>query len=150
MTLKRWIVAGVIGATVVGTIGVSAIAFGSRSSTPDRVIVERIGNRETVRWTVTSPDQAAQLYRDTVGLPTQRLEVMVCPMIASLYTYRLTFLGGSETVLVASFDPGGCHTVMLKPGGTRGATGAAGDRFWGALAQAMGIRTDSSPMIPAP
>src|SRR2546423_14088336 len=95
MTLRRWIVAGVIGATVVGTIGVSAAAFGSRSSTPDRVIVERIGNGETVRWTVTSPDQAAQLYRDTVGLPTQRLEVMVCPMIASLYIYRLTFLDGS-------------------------------------------------------
>jgi hypothetical protein len=151
MNLNRWIVGGVIAATLVATIGLGAVAaFGSRDAVPNGAIVERLGEGTTMRWAVTSPEQVAQLYRDTVALPTQRLEVMVCPAIASLYQYRITFTDGQDTVLVASFDPGGCRTVTLKPGGTRGAEGPAGERFWGDLALAMGIRADASPFDPAP
>ena len=151
MTFNRWLIAGVVAATLVATIGLgAATAFGSRDAAPDRAIVERLGNGATMRWTVTSPAQVEQLYRDTVALPHQPLEVMMCPAIASLYQYRVTFLAGSDVVLVASFDPGGCRTVMLKPGGPRSAGGPAGDHFWGDLALAMGIHVDSAPMIPAP
>jgi hypothetical protein len=150
MTLNRWVMSGAIAATLVATIGLgAAAAFGSRDAAPDRVVVERLGNGPTVRWTVTSPGQVEQLYRDTVVLPNQPLEVMMCPAIASLNHYRVTFLAGSDVVLQASFDPGGCRTVMLKPGGPRSAEGPAGDRFWGDLALAMGIHVDSAPMIPA-
>jgi hypothetical protein len=151
MSLNRWVVAGVIAATLVATIGLgAAAAFSSRAVAPDRAIVERLGNGATVGWTVTSPEQVEQLYRDTVVLPHQPLEVMMCPAIASLYQYRVSFLQGSDTMLVATFDPGGCRTVMLKPGGPRSADGPSGDRFWGDLALAMGIRVHSAPMIPAP
>ena len=123
------------------TIGVgAAAAFGSRDAAPDRAIVERIGYGNTVRWTVTSPAQVAQLYRDTVGLTDAPTGVYACPAIASLYHYRVTFLAGSDVVLLASFDPGGCRIVDLHPGGARQANGPAGERFWGDLALAMGIR----------
>jgi hypothetical protein len=151
MSPKRWVVAGVIAATLVATIGLgAAAAFGSRDTVPDRAIVVRLGNGATVRWTVTSPEQVRLFYEDTVGLPKAPTGIYACPAIASLYRYRVTFLSGSDVVLLASFDPGGCRVVDLQPGGARRAEGPAGGRFWGDLALAMGIRVDSAPMLPAP
>jgi hypothetical protein len=151
VSLNRWMVAGVIGASLMATIGLgAAAAFGSRDAAPDRAIIERIGNGNTVRWTATSTAQVEQLYRDTVGLPDAPTGLYACPAIASLYQYRVTFLAESDVVLVATFDPGGCRIVDLHPGGARQAQGRAGDHFWGDLALAMGIRVDSAPMIPAP
>src|SRR5205809_188718 len=125
-------VAGVIGATLVATIGLGASAtLGSRGAAPDRAIIELIGNANTVRWTVTSPAQVEQLFRDTVGLPDAPTGLYACPAIGSVYQYRATFLAGSDVVLVATFDPGGCRIVELRPGGSRQAEGSAGDRFWG-------------------
>src|SRR5437762_1902649 len=91
VSLNRWMVAGVIAATLVATIGLgAAAALGSRDAAPDRAIIERIGNGNSVRWTVTSPAQVEQLYRDTVGLPDAPTGLYACPAIASLYQYRVT------------------------------------------------------------
>jgi hypothetical protein len=151
MSLNRWMVGGVIVATLLSTIGLgAAAAFGSRDTVPDRVIVVRLGNGATARWTVASPTQVEQLYGDTLGLPSAPTGVYACPAIGSLYQYRVTFLSGAAVVLVATFDPGGCRIVDLQPGGARWAMGPAGDRFWSDLALAMGVRVDSAPMLPAP
>jgi hypothetical protein len=151
MTSNRWLVAGVVAATLFATIGIgAAAAFGSRDAVPERAIVKRVGGGATVRWTVISPQQVEQLYADTAGLPNAPTGTYACPAIASLYHYRVTFLAGSNVVLVASFDPGGCRIVDLHPGGARQAAGPAGDRFWGDLALAMGIHVDTAPMVPAP
>ena len=67
-------------------------------------------------------------------------------MIAGLYTYRLTFQDGSNTMLVAAYDPGGCPTVQLTPGGTRFVQGPDGERFWNALRQVVG--PEPAPQLP--
>ena len=59
-------------------------------------------------------------------------------MIASLYTYRLTFQDGSDTILVAAYDPGGCRTVQLTPGGTRIVQGPNGEQFSTAMQDVAG------------
>ncbi len=124
MTLNKWVVTGVITASLVATIGLGvAAAFGSRDTAPDRAIIERIGDGSTVRWTVTSPAQVEQLYTDTVGLPDAPTGIYACPAIGSIYQYRVTFLAESDVVLVATFDPGGCRIVDLRPGGSRRAEG---------------------------
>jgi hypothetical protein len=151
MSINRWVVGGVVAATLVATIGLGAMsAFGSHDAVPDRAIVVRLGNGATVRWQVNSPTQVQQLYADTVRLPNAPTGVYACPAIGSVYQYRVSFLSGSRVVLVATFDPGGCRIVDLHPGGPRQAMGPAGDRFWGDLALAMGVRVDSAPMVPAP
>ena len=113
-------VAGVIAATLVATIGLgAAAAFGSRDVAPDRAIVERLGNGATVRWTVTSPAQVEQLYRDTVGLPTRPRGHLCVPRDREPLPLPRDVPGRVDVVLVATFDPGGCRIVVLQPGGPR-------------------------------
>jgi hypothetical protein len=146
MKLKRLIIAVLVGATVLGAGAVAQSAFGSGTATPTQVIVERMGNGQARTWIVTSPEAVAALYRDVMGLPEAHLEKLMCPMIASLYTYRLTFQDGSDTVLVAAYDPGGCRTVQLTPGGTRIVQGQVGERFWTELRQVVG--PEPAPQLP--
>jgi len=132
------IIAVLIGATVLGAGVVAQSAFGSGTATPTQVTVERLGDGQTRSWVVTSSGAVSALYRDVMGLPEPPSGQYACPMIASLYTYRLTFQDGSNTLLIAAYDPGGCRPVQLTPGGTRLVQGPDGERFWNALRQVVG------------
>ena len=146
MKLKRVIIAVLVGATVLGAGAVAQSAFGSGAGPPTQVIVERMGNGQTRTWIVTSPDTVAALYRNVLGLPDAHLERLMCPAIASLYMYRLTFQDGSTTMLVAAYDPGGCRTVQLTPGGTRLVQGPNGEQFWTELQRVVG--PEPAPQLP--
>ena len=146
MKLKRVIIAVLVGATVLGAGVVAQSAFGSGAASLTQVIVERLGNGQTRTWIVTSPEAVSTLYRDVMGLPQAHLERLMCPMIASLYTYRLTFQDGSDTILVAAYDPGGCRTVQLTPGGTRFVQAPNGEQFWAELQRVVGPQP--APQLP--
>jgi hypothetical protein len=138
MRLKRLVIAVLVGTTVLGAGVLAQSAFGSGTASVTQVIVERLGNGQTRIWVVTSPEAVSALYREVMGLPEPPGDQYACPMIASLFTYRLTFQDGSNTTLVAAYDPGGCRTVQLTPGGTRFVQGPDGEHFWNALRQVVG------------
>jgi hypothetical protein len=56
------------------------------------------------------------------------------------------FQDESNTMLVAAYDPGGCRTVQLTPGGTRFVQGPGGERFSNALRQVVG--PEPVPQLP--
>jgi hypothetical protein len=146
LKLKRVVITVLVGATVLGAVVVAQSAFGSGTPSPTQVIVERIGDRQPHSWIVTSSETVLALYRDVKGLPRPPSDQYACPMIASLYTYRLTFQDGSNTMLVAVYDPGGCPTVQLTPGGIRFVQGPDGEKFWTALRQVAG--PEPAPQLP--
>jgi hypothetical protein len=145
MKLKRVVIAVLVGSTVLGAGVVAQSAFGSGTASPTQVIVERIGDGQTT-WIVTSPQAVLALYRDVMGLPEPPGDQYACPMIASLYIYRLMFQDGSNTMLVAAYDPGGCRTVQLTPGGARFVQGPKGEQFGNALRQVVG--PEPAPQLP--